>query len=82
MPASTCGHCKNASFEIAMLAVCGSETRPVLQCTACGAVVGVLDSGYQAAQFKAQNDRIAALQTEVHALRSAFEQIAHQLERI
>ena len=82
MPASTCGHCKNAAFEIAVLAVGGSETRPVLQCAACGAVAGLLDNGDQTSQLKAQYDRIAALQTEVRALRSAFEHIAHQLERI
>jgi|GEM_PF-4244550 len=82
MPVSTCGHCKNAAFEIAMLAVGGSETHPVLQCATCGAVAGLLDSGDQTAPLKAQNDRIATLQTEVRALRSAFEQIAHQLERI
>lgn len=82
MLASTCGHCKNATFEIAMLGVGGTETRPVLQCAACGAVAGLLDSGDLTAPLKAQNDRIAALQIEVRALRSAFEQIAHQLERI
>ena len=82
MPASTCGHCKNATFEVAMLAVGGDEMHPVLQCADCGAVAGLLDNGNQSALLRAQNDRVAALQTEVRALRRAFEQIAHQLERI
>ena len=60
MPASTCGHSKSATFEIAMLVVGGRETRPVLQCAASGAAAGLLDSGNQTAQLKAQNDRVVS----------------------
>ena len=82
MAASICGHCNNDSFEIAEVSLGAQDKQGLVQCSACGAVVGVIDASNPAALLQEQKAEIAALRGEVRALRSALEKIVQALNRI
>ncbi len=83
MTASICGHCNNTGFEIAEVSLGGAQDKQgLVQCSTCGAVVGVIDASNPAALLQEQKAEIAALRSEVRALRNALEQIVQALQRI
>jgi hypothetical protein len=75
MAISTCGKCGGHSFELALFTPIGeSKKLNLVQCSACGVVVGVLDPSL--------GPQIDALKREVAAIDQGLARIAGALQEL
>lgn len=77
MAISACARCQNQSFELQEVKISGAKPSAMfVQCAACGAPVGLVDS-HAAALLQEQDLRIKGLQKQVAALEASVAHIRH-----
>jgi hypothetical protein len=73
MAVSTCGKCNGHSFELAPFAPLGTNRKfAMVQCSGCGAPIGVLDSA-TGAQIDGLKSQIAAIDAGLNRIVKALQ---------
>jgi hypothetical protein len=74
MAVSTCMKCAGHSFELALLTPMGeSKKLTIVQCSACGAPVGVLDP-VTGPQIEALKNQVAAIDERLNRIATALQE--------
>jgi hypothetical protein len=74
MAVSTCMKCAGHSFELALLTPIGESRKlTIVQCSACGAPVGVLDPA-TGPQIEALENRVAAIDERLNRIAKALQE--------
>lgn len=83
MAIPTCAKCGGHSYEVRIVEPVGSNFKQnLLQCTACGTPVGVLDFYNLGNLLKDQEKEISGLKRQLSNLESAVQQILQYVQRI
>lgn len=81
MAFSKCPHCANSYFELKEVEPQGSNFKQnFVQCSGCGAPVGVVDFQNTAALLDKQRQQIAIFQSEVSAVANYMRQVLQELQ--